>query len=84
MDNVINLDKNEEITLKEVYNRKLIKKYREPLRQVKRELDNGKTIDNMVREINRKESNLSRTTRDFLSAFENEKIEELLSICYGQ
>lgn len=73
----------EKITIKDLYNKQLIKKYREPLRQVKKELDGGKTIDMLIREINRKESKLSRSTRDFLEGFENEKIEELLKEYYG-
>lgn len=52
----------------------LIKTFKTQLLQIKSELDNGKTFDDVLNEINEKKSRLSRSTRDFCLNFKKEAI----------
>lgn len=52
----------------------IIKTFKTPLMQIMTELNKGKTLDDIFKEINEKKSNLSRSTRDFCTNFKPEAI----------
>ena len=56
----------------------VVKTFKTQLLQIKNELDSGKTIDDVLNEINEKLSKMSRMTRDFCMNFKKDAILSLI------
>ena len=52
----------------------VFKAFQTQLSQIRNELAKGKTLDDVINEINEKKSNVSRSTRDFCLNFEKDAI----------
>ena len=63
-----------EAAVRENYRKSFVRTFKTQLLQVKQEVDQGKTFEDILKDINDKKSNMTRSARDFCTTFKGESI----------